>query len=197
MKTSSLWKSLTRDQRRAWNAWAKNNPALLDDGTVRRVSGRKAMTLVVRNRIKAGEAANPTAIPAAPNWMAGQVFSLRDAGPYTVNGGYLGFRCEQPVPAGTKWFVWATWPVNEGNLNASGLHSLLRFVKVLAPGAMGFDDMVPTMGPEYVAVNGSWVGPGYDGAWFSDKYVWFRVHQYVDGQLGPGLTMRGQIQVEL
>ena len=46
MKLSNLWKSLTRDQRRAWSAWAKTNPVLLDDGSVRRVSGHKAMTMI-------------------------------------------------------------------------------------------------------------------------------------------------------
>jgi len=53
MKASNLWRTLTRDQRRAWNAWAKNNEVLLDDGNVRRVSGRKAMTMVLRNRVSA------------------------------------------------------------------------------------------------------------------------------------------------
>jgi hypothetical protein len=50
MKTSNLWKTLTREQRRSWNAWAKNNKVLLDDGNRRRVSGRKAMSIILRNR---------------------------------------------------------------------------------------------------------------------------------------------------
>ena len=49
MKLSNLWKTLTRDQRRAWNTWAKNNKVLMDDGNVRRVSGHKAMTMVLRS----------------------------------------------------------------------------------------------------------------------------------------------------
>ncbi len=65
MKASSLWKTLTQTQRRAWNAWAKNNRMLLDDGNVRRVSGRKAMTMVLRNRTAAGQALDPSIVPAA------------------------------------------------------------------------------------------------------------------------------------
>jgi hypothetical protein len=46
-------------------------------------------------------------------------------------------------------------------------------------------------------VNGSWDGPGVEGAWPVDTFVWFRVHQYANGQLGPGVMMKGRIQVEL
>ena len=48
MKAVSEWKGLTKTERRAWSAWAKDHPVLLDDGTVRRVSGRKVMSIVVR-----------------------------------------------------------------------------------------------------------------------------------------------------
>ena len=40
-------------------------------------------------------------------------------------------------------------------------------------------------------------GPGADGAWPADKFIWFRLHQYANGQLGPGAMMQGLIQVEL
>src|SRR5262245_52815811 len=50
MKLNTQWKTLTRDQRRAWNAWAKSNKVQLDDRSLRYVSGHKAMTIVLRNR---------------------------------------------------------------------------------------------------------------------------------------------------
>ena len=116
MKLSTQWKTLTRDQRRVWNAWAKSNPVLLDDGSLRRVS----------------EA-----------------------------------------------------------------HAQLRFVKCLSLGVLNVDDLVSTFGTDYAAVHGSWDGPGADGAWPADKFIWFRLHQYANGQLGPGAMMQGLIQVEL
>ena len=93
MKLSNLWKTLTRDQRRAWNAWARSNKVLLDDGSLRFVSGHKAMTMVLRQRAAAGDLANPAIVPAAFAWNNGAL-SLRDAGPWTVNLGFIGFRVE-------------------------------------------------------------------------------------------------------
>jgi hypothetical protein len=58
------WKGLTRTQKRAWSDWAKSNPVMLPDGRVRRVSGRKVMTIILANRALAGEAANPGTVPA-------------------------------------------------------------------------------------------------------------------------------------
>jgi len=193
MKTASQWKTLTRAQRLAWNAWAKNNPVLLDDGNRRRVSGRKAMTIVLRNRAIAGEALNPATVPAAVTWLNG-AFSLRDAGPFTDNMGYIGFRAELNIADGTKWFVWATPPVLVGEANP---HRLLRFIKCVAPGAMGQDDLFPDLGPHYLPVCGVWDGPGEGGEWPVEHYIWLRLHQYANGQLSPGVTMRGWIQVEL
>ena len=69
MKLSTQWKPLNRDQRLAWNAWAKSNNVLLDDGSFRRVSGHKAMTMVLRNRALAGDAVNPGNPPAAAAWL--------------------------------------------------------------------------------------------------------------------------------
>ena len=193
MRMSSQWKTLTRDQRRAWNAWAKSNPVLLDDGSLRRVSGKKAMTIVLRNRALAGDALNPTTVPAAVAWLNNPL-SLRDAGPFTENAGFVGFRAEQIVAAGTKWFVWATPPVDGSVTDA---HYRLRFVKCMTPGALVLDDLTPTLGPDYQAVCGPWDGPGLEGLWPVDTFIWCRVHQYGNGQLGPGVMMKGRIQVEL
>jgi len=128
MKTASQWKTLTQTQRRAWNAWAKSNKVLLDDGNTRFVSGRKAMTMVLRNRTVAGQALDPTVVPAAFAWQVG-VLSLRDAGPWTVNMGYIGFRVEQILAAGTKWFVWATPPLDS---DAPNPQAQMRFITCLA-----------------------------------------------------------------
>lgn len=192
MKLSNLWKTLTRDQRRAWNGWAKNNKVLLDDGSFRRVSGHKAMTMVMRNRATAGEAANPAVLPVAVTWLDGAL-TVNDAGPFTENAGFIGLRAGQDIPAGTKWFVWASPPVKEDVVNP---RPLLRFVTCLALGAIAFEDLVYINAP-YLAVNGSWDGPGVDGEWPDSTCVWFRVHQYANGQLSPGVTLRGWIAVEL
>jgi len=211
MKASNLWRTLTRTQRLAWNAWAKDNKVLLDDGSTRRVSGRKAMTMVLRNRAIAGEAANPSVVPAAVEWLDGAL-STREAGPWTVGVGHVGFRADQNIPAGTKWFVWATPPVEASEANPK---PLLRFVKFMTLGAMAVDDVTPNLGGDYEAVNGTWRGPGLvildedtglplvpeqrtdDGAWPTTHFVWFRLHQYANGQLSPGRVLRGWIGVEL
>lgn len=193
MKLSNLWKTLTRDQRRAWNAWAKSNKVLLDDGSLRFVSGHKAMTMVLRNRAVAGEAASPTVVPAAFAWQVGAL-SLRDAGPWTVNMGFIGFRVEQILAAGTKWFVWATPPLDS---DAPNPQAQLRFVTCMTLAALAVNDLVPDIGSAYLAVLGSWDGPLLDGEWPTDKYMWLRVQQYANGQLGPSATFKGWITMEL
>jgi hypothetical protein len=193
MKVSTQWKTLTQGQRRVWNAWAKSNPVLLDDGSVRRVSGRKAMTMVLRNRAIAGEAANPATVPAAVAWLD-NALSLRDAGPYTDNAGFIGFRAEENIAAGAKWFVWATPPVDASETNP---HRLLRFVKCFEPGEVPQDDLTPDLGPDYLPVCGSWDGPGLNGLWPTDHFIWLRVHHYANGQLSPGVMIKGLIQVDI
>ena len=192
MKAASLWKTLTRTERLAWNAWAKSNPVLLDDGNVRRVSGRKAMTMVLRNRALAGDAAAPSVVPVAVAWLDGAL-DLNDAGPFTENAGFIGFRAQQNLAAGTKWFVWATPPVGAAVVNP---RPHLRFVTCLALGAVAVDDLVGLNGP-YLAVNGSWDGPLTEGEWPGDTFVWFRLHHYANGQLSPGVAMAGRIQIAL
>ena len=194
MKTASQWKTLTRDQRRTWNAWARSNKVLLDDGSLRFVSGRKAMTLMLRNRALAGDAANPAVVPGETSWSDGGL-SLRDAGPFTQTVGFVGFRAEDNFAPGVKWFVWATRPLAAGEANA---HGLLRFITVMTPGTLVIDDLTPSIGAAYAAVHGSWDGPGEEGEWWPvDMFIWFRVHHYVEGQLSPGVMIKGRIQVEL
>ncbi len=192
MKAASQWKTLTKTQRRAWSVWAKNNPVLLDDGSVRRVSGRKAMTMVLRNRAIAGQASDPTVVPAPVTWLNNPL-SLRDAGPFTENLGFVGFRAEMVIAGGTRFFVWATPPVDGGVTDAQ---RRLRFVTCLFSDGIAFDDLV-SFNAEYLAVNGSWDGPLIEGEWPVDTFIWFRVHQYANGQLGPGVLMQGRIQIEL
>ena len=158
MKQSTEWKKLNRDQRRAWNAWAKSNAVLLDDGSFRRVSGHKAMTQVLRNRTLAGDALNPTVVPTAAAWLDA-AFSVRDAGATTQGAGYIGFRVEQNIPAGTKWFVWGTKLVLADE--ATPL-AKLQFLGVMAPGALSAangGDVSPNLSAQFLAVHGDWHPP--------------------------------------
>lgn len=196
MKLSSLWKTLTRDQRRAWNAWAKSNPVLLDDGNVRRVSGHKAMTMVLRNRTIAGEALNPTVMPAAVTWLDGALsMSEQISGPFTAGDGFVGLHAVTVLEAGTKWFLWMTRPVD--GTEAVDPHRLLRFVKFLSLGAMAEEAVTPNYKTEYRAVNGTFQGTEANGQWAADTFVWVRVHQYANGQLSPGRMVRSKITEEL
>jgi hypothetical protein len=192
VKVSGEWKKLTGTQRRAWNAWARNNPVLLDDGSVRRVSGRKALTMVVRRRAMAGEAASPTVQPVIGDWQQG-LLSVDDAGPFTENAGFVGFRTTDDIEVGQKFFVWATPPVSAAETNP---HAKLRFVTCWTSPGVGSGDLI-SINAAYLAVNGSWDGPGVDGEWPEPMFVWFRVHHYANGQLGPGLVLKGLIHVQL
>jgi hypothetical protein len=194
-KLSKQWKTLTRDQKKTWRDWARSNRMTLESGAVRRVSGHKALTIVLSNRAVAGEAVNASTLPTSINWLSGAL-STRDAGPYTENAGYVGFRADQNIAVATQWRVWATKPVP---VNDPAPLASLRFIKHFSMGPMVVDDIVqPSLGPEYIAVHGSWDGPGNDGDWSpAEMYVWFRLHQYHGGHLGPGVILKGRIAVEL
>ena len=193
MKWNKQWKTLNRDQRQAWKQWARNNPVLLDHGVLRRVSGEKAFSLVLNHRVLAGDAANPTVVPAPVTWLV-NVLSLDNAGPFTAGAGNMSFRAVADIAAATKWFVWATGP-----LAASETLPLrtLRFIKCLAVGVLASNNLTANFASDYRAVQGSFNGPGTNGAWSVDHFVWFRLHQYANGQLGPGVGLKGRIQVEL
>jgi hypothetical protein len=60
------------------------------------------MTMVLRNRTTAGDAAIAFTVPAAFAWLSGAL-STGDAGPFTENAGFIGFRAEQNMPSVVKW----------------------------------------------------------------------------------------------
>ena len=196
MKLSNLWKSLMRDQRRAWNAWAKSNKVVLDDGTIRRVSGHKAMTMVMRNRFIADEDTDETHVPQPATWRVGAV-SLRDCGPWTGSGapGDMRLRVEETTAVRTDWFVWATAPVPLATQGARLAYRFLREVNVMEGQLAG--QTTENFAADYVRMWGSFFGPGPVGTWPEDHYIYFRVHQHFDGQLGPALGFRGLIAEEL
>jgi hypothetical protein len=189
----TYWRRLTSTQRQAWQTWAMTNTVVLEDGIARRVNGIQALGIVLRNRALAGEPANPASPPTAARWL-GPVLSLRDAGPFTDNAGFVGFRVESELREETKWFIWATPPLEA---SANDTECFLNFVTCLTLPPSAFDELTPTIGPQFELANGSWDGPDLEGDWTTDKFVWFRVHQYADGQLGPGVLLRGRIQVKL
>ena len=192
MNLSTQWKALNRDQRRAWNAWAKSNPVLLDDGTVRRVSGHKAMTMVLHNRTVAGDALNPGLPPVAATWLDGAL-TTTETGPLTVPN-YVGFRCGAEGLADSQWLVWATAPVLLTELNPL---VTLRFIAAFASGDLNpaENDLTPNLAGQYAAVHGDFRAPG-GVPWEPPRQVWFRLHHYVDGQLSPGRVMAGLIYDE-
>jgi len=190
---SKLWCGLSRATKQSWRTWAKSNRVLLASGDWRLVSAAKAFTVIMANRALAGAAANPTAVPVATTWLDGAL-TIEDAGPFTENAGYVGLHVAQTLAAATKWFVWATPPVTGAEVEP---RPNFRFVKMLALSPVTLGDLVPDFGPDYQLVHGPWDGPGTEGAWPADHFIYFRVHHYFDGQLSPGVTLKGRIQVEL
>lgn len=193
VKVSNAWVTLNKKQKKIWQDWAKNNCLYLFSGKSCHVSAKKAFDFVIQNRMIMGEPLNIEVVPSSPSWLP-NVLSTRDAGPYTENHGYMGFRADQELKNPSKWFVWATPPVSE---NVKKPLKNIHFIKAISLGAMEFDDVVPTFGQEYITVNGSFDGPNVDGSWPTSKYVWFRLQEYQDGQLGPIQIMKGHIEVEL
>src|SRR6185295_16369874 len=120
----------------------------------------KAFTVILNNRVLAGDAANATVVPGVTTWLDGAL-TIFQAGPYTQQGGYIGFRVALALASATKWFVWAT-PVVTGA--EAQPHPDFRFVKMLSLTALGLGVAVPGFGAEYYAVHGSWSGPGAEGA---------------------------------
>lgn len=193
MKWNKLWKTLNRDHKAAWKTWARSNPVRLENGHVRRVCGEKAFTIVLNNRAIAGEAANPTIVPATVAWLM-NVLSTQDAGPFTIGEGSMHLRGIADVPTPSTWFVWGTAPT----LAAETLPlRSLRFVTCVTLPYLTTETLTNNFAPEYRRVHGSFNGPGVNGAWADDHYVWFRVQQYANGQLGPEMVLKGKIQVDL
>ncbi|HZL78105.1 MAG TPA: hypothetical protein VFC17_04575 [Candidatus Limnocylindrales bacterium] len=196
MKLSTQWKPLNRDQRLAWNAWAKSNQVLLDDGSFRRVSGHKAMTMILRNRTLAGDALNPASPPAAATWLDG-VLTLSECGPLTAGAGYIGFRAGAATTVATKWFVWATAPVLTTDLQPL---ATLCFIAALNCGALAQYDITANLGGSYLPIHGDWHPPvdltQNTPHWNPPRNIWLRLHQYVDGQLSPGRMFCGGIYDE-
>jgi hypothetical protein len=193
MKLNRQWKTLDRDAKQNWQQWARNTPLLLKSGHVRRVNSLRAFTSVLSNRAIAGEPANPTVPPSPVNWLQ-NALNLFDAGPFTAGAGFVGFRTAQALVAPTKWFFWAT-RLMDGN--EQDVHRNLRFIRSFVLDAMPNDDVTPNFANDYRAVHGSFNGPGHDGEWDPPKFIWFRLHQYSGGQLGPGVVTKAWIQTEL
>ena len=193
MDTSKLWKTLNDDEQRAWRVWAKNNAVITDAGEPARVNAFGAFETVLKRRAVAGEPLNEKTPPDETRWI-GAALSIRDAGPFTTGQGYFGFRAETNIATPTCWFVWATPPVDESETDPE---RLLQFVTHFHATPMETDEVTENLGPTYREVLGSWAGPGEEGAWPAEKFIWVRLHEYIDGQLGPAILLRGRIQVEL
>ena len=166
---------------------------VLDTGVVHRLCASRAFARVLALRGATGAAANPTVPPAAPTWVSGAL-SARDTGPFTHPPGSACLRVEAPLVTATKWFVWATCPVLATEQNPL---RLLRFVTCLSLGPLEHNALTPSFAEAYRAVLGSFDGPGEEGQWDPMHFVWYRVHQYCDGQLSPGSIFQGRIEVEL
>ena len=161
-------------------------------GELHRLSGSRAFARVLALRAATGAAANPTVVPAAATWLSGAL-SARDTGPFT-EAPSVAFRVEVALTSPTKWFVWATRPVPATEQEPL---RLLRFVSCLSLGVLARNDITPSFASAYRSVLGDFEPPGESVEWDPEHFVWYRVHQYLDGQLGPAAIFQGRIEVEL
>ena len=184
---------MSRASRLEWRTWARGNPVMLENGDRRVVSAEKAFSIVIANRALAGEAVNVNTRPAPTTWLVGAL-SVRDAGVETAGSGVIAFRLEQTTTVNTKWFVWASALTDGAETDP---RPLMRYITCLAVPPTENYEGTPYITGYYTAVHGSFLGPGPDGAWPTPKYVWFRLHQYVDGQLGPMAILKARLFTEL
>ena len=126
-------------------------------------------------------------------WL-GPLVNATDAGAYTTPPGQLVLRATTDLVENTKLFIWATPPVDGAEQNPL---RLLRFVMCMNIAvAVGVENYIPRFENEYRAVCGSFDGPGLEGFWETPHFIWFRVHEFVNGQLGPAAIMRAPILVD-
>ena len=196
MRLTKQWKTFTRDQKAAWNKWAKVNRVVLPDGNVDFVSGRKACTLINANRALFGwnfpAAQTPEGYaPLLPTPFLTNV----DCGAYTTGAGELVLRSLVQLNAEeSNFLVWATPPVT-GDVIDPG--PLFRFCKAFAlMDDVLVDTFIPNFASDYRAKVGSFNGPGLEGLWDTPHFIWFRIHECYAGQLGPATVFRTGIYVD-
>ena len=93
MKLIKDWKSFTRDQKAAWNKWAKLNRVVLPNGNVDYVTGHKACTLIAANRALFGWTFPTSQTPDGYTPLLPTPFLNNvDCGAYTTGAGTLVLR---------------------------------------------------------------------------------------------------------
>ena len=196
MKLLKEWKRLTRDQKAAWNKWAKLNRVVLPNGNVDYVTGHKACTLIAANRALFGWTYPNTQTPDGYTPLLPVPFLNNvDCGAYTTGAGQLVLRTAVQLNAEeSNFLVWATPPVTADVVDPA---PLFRFCKAFAPQ----DDIltntfIPNFAAEYRAKVASFNGPGIEGLWDTPHFIWFRIHECYCGQLGPATVFRTGIYVD-
>ncbi len=196
MKLLKEWKGLTRNQKIAWNKWAKINRVMQPNGLLDYVSGHKACTIIAGYRALFGWtfpiAQTPEGYtPLLPTPFLNNV----DCGAYTTGAGQLVLRTAVLLHAEeSNFLVWATPPVTADVVNPS---PLFRFCKAFAPDVdIPVNTFIPNFAAAYRAKVGSFNGPGLEGLWDTPHYIWFRIHECYCGQLGPATVFRAGIYVD-
>ena len=143
MKLIKQWKSFTRDQKAAWNKWAKVNRVVLPNWNVDYVTGHKACTLIAANRALFGWTYPITQTPDGYTPLLPTPFLNNvDCGAYTSGAGTLVLRTAVMLNAEeSNFLVWATPPVTADVVNPA---PLFRFCKAFAP----VDDVRRSLTPQ-------------------------------------------------
>ena len=91
-------KSLTRNQKAAWNKWAKLNRVMQPNGLLDYVSGHKACTIIMANRSLMGWTHPITQTPEGDTSLLPTPFLTNvDCGAYTAGPGQLVLRTLVPL----------------------------------------------------------------------------------------------------
>ena len=196
MRLLKEWKGLTRNQKIAWNSWAKRNRVMLPNGLLDFVSGHKACTIITGYRALFGWTYPITQTPDGYTPLLPTPFLNNvDCGAYTTGAGQLVLRTAVQLNAEeSNFLVWATPPVTADVVNPS---PLFRFCKAFAPqDDILVNTFIPNFATDYRAKVGSFNGPGLEGLWDTPHYIWFRIHECYAGQLGPATVFRAGIYVD-
>ena len=179
---SNEWRTLTDQQRDAWNAWAGTHPIIDRLGASKLMTGAQAYTKINTNRDLAGDATTNSTVPEEPEWTSLIIDTATPIAADVSDGEVL-------IPLGDGaandqvLFCYVTKPLSAGISNFTNEE---RLVAVHTIGGTEVADGEFDIGAEFEARFGPLTGN-------AGRKVGCHIYQYLQGQLGAAMQDTGII----